>query len=67
MVDAKTIRGCVYGATDPARDFPEMLRLHRAGQLDLEALVSRLITLDDVGDAFRAMDDGEVARSVIVY
>jgi S-(hydroxymethyl)glutathione dehydrogenase/alcohol dehydrogenase len=67
MVEAKTIRGCVYGATDPARDFPEMLRLHRAGQLDLEALVSRRISLDEVGDAFRAMDDGEVARSVIVY
>jgi S-(hydroxymethyl)glutathione dehydrogenase/alcohol dehydrogenase len=67
MVDAKTIRGCVYGATDPRRDFPEMVRLHRAGRLDLEALVTRRITLDDLEDAFRAMDAGEVARSVIVY
>ena len=66
MVDAKTIRGCVYGATDPARDFPEMLRLQRAGRLDLEALVTRRIALDDLNDAFRAMDAGEVARSVIV-
>jgi S-(hydroxymethyl)glutathione dehydrogenase / alcohol dehydrogenase len=67
MVDAKTIRGCVYGATDPQRDFPEMIRLHRARGLDLEALVSRRIELDDVNDAFRAMEAGEVARSVIVY
>jgi S-(hydroxymethyl)glutathione dehydrogenase/alcohol dehydrogenase len=67
MVDAKTIRGCVYGATDPLRDFPEMVRLHRAGKLDLEALVTRRIGLDDVNDAFRAMQAGEVARSVIVY
>jgi len=67
MVDAKTVRGCVYGATDPARDFPEMIRLHRAGELDLEALVSRRIALDDLADAFRAMQAGEVARSVIVY
>jgi S-(hydroxymethyl)glutathione dehydrogenase/alcohol dehydrogenase len=67
MVDAKTIRGCVYGATDPLRDFPEMVRLHRAGRLDLEALVTRRIALDDVNDAFRAMQAGEVARSVIVY
>jgi S-(hydroxymethyl)glutathione dehydrogenase/alcohol dehydrogenase len=67
MVDAKTIRGCVYGATDPRRDFPEMVRLHRAGRLDLDALITRRITLDDVDDAFRAMEAGEVARSVIVY
>ena len=67
MVDAKTIRGCVYGATDPRRDFPEMVRLHRAGRLDLAALVTRRIALEDVNDAFRAMQAGEVARSVIVY
>jgi len=67
MVDAKTVRGCVYGATDPARDFPEIVRLQQNGRLDLEALVTRRIALEDVNDAFRAMQDGEVARSVIVY
>jgi S-(hydroxymethyl)glutathione dehydrogenase / alcohol dehydrogenase len=67
MVDAKTVRGCVYGATDPARDFPEMVRLHEVGALDLEALVTRRIDLTDLNDAFRAMDAGEVARSVIVF
>jgi S-(hydroxymethyl)glutathione dehydrogenase/alcohol dehydrogenase len=67
MVDAKTVRGCVYGATDPARDFPEIVRLQQAGRLDLEQLVTRRIGLDDVNAAFTAMQAGEVARSVIVY
>ncbi|HET9729871.1 MAG TPA: Zn-dependent alcohol dehydrogenase, partial [Acidimicrobiia bacterium] len=67
MYDVKTVRGCVYGGTDPARDFPEMVRLQRAGKLDLEALITRRIELDDVGDAFDAMRAGNVARSVIVY
>jgi len=67
MVDAKTVRGCVYGGTDPARDFPAMVALHRAGKLDLTALVTRRIGLDDVNDAFAAMEAGEVARSVIVF
>jgi S-(hydroxymethyl)glutathione dehydrogenase/alcohol dehydrogenase len=67
MVEAKTVRGCVYGATDPRRDFPEMIRLHRAGRLDLDQLVTRRIELDDLDDAFRALEAGEVARSVIVY
>jgi S-(hydroxymethyl)glutathione dehydrogenase / alcohol dehydrogenase len=67
MVDAKTLRGCVYGATDPARDFPEIVRLQKAGRLDLEALVTRRIDLEELNDAFRAMQAGEVARSVIIY
>jgi S-(hydroxymethyl)glutathione dehydrogenase/alcohol dehydrogenase len=67
MVDAKTMRGCVYGATDPARDFPEIVRLQQAGRLDLEQLVTRRVGLDDLNAAFAAMQAGEVARSVIVY
>jgi S-(hydroxymethyl)glutathione dehydrogenase/alcohol dehydrogenase len=67
MVDAKTMRGCVYGATDPARDFPEMIRMQQAGRLDLESLVSQRIPLTDLNEAFAAMEAGDVVRSVIVY
>jgi S-(hydroxymethyl)glutathione dehydrogenase/alcohol dehydrogenase len=67
MVDAKTVRGCVYGSTDPARDFPEMLRLHTSGALDLALLVADRIGLDDIDAAFTTMDRGEAARSVIVF
>lgn len=67
MVDAKTLRGCVYGATDPARDFPAMIRMQRAGHLDLESLVTRRIPLTEINEAFAAMEAGEVVRSVIVY
>jgi S-(hydroxymethyl)glutathione dehydrogenase/alcohol dehydrogenase len=67
MVGAKTLRGCVYGSTDPARDFPEIVRLQQLGRLDLDALVTRRIALEELNDAFRAMQAGEVARSIIVY
>jgi len=67
MVGAKTLRGCVYGSTDPARDFPEIIRLQQHGRLDLDALITRRIALEELNDAFRAMQAGEVARSIIVY
>jgi S-(hydroxymethyl)glutathione dehydrogenase/alcohol dehydrogenase len=67
MVDAKRVQGSVYGAADPARDFPRMLALHESGRLELDRLVTRRIALEDVNDAFRAMTAGEVARSVIVF
>ena len=67
FVDAKTVIGCVYGSTDADRDFPVLVDLVRQGAIDAEGLVTRRIGLDDVNEAFRAMEAGEVARSVIVY
>ncbi|HEY7947473.1 MAG TPA: Zn-dependent alcohol dehydrogenase [Acidimicrobiales bacterium] len=67
FVGAKTVVGCVYGSTDPDRDFPSMVDLVTRGTIDAEGMVSRRIGLDDINDAFRAMEAGEVVRSVIVF
>jgi S-(hydroxymethyl)glutathione dehydrogenase/alcohol dehydrogenase len=67
MADGKTIRGSVYGATDPARDIPVLAELARGGRLDLEALVTRRIGLGDVEGAFIDMAAGRGARSVVCF
>lgn len=67
MTDGKTVQGCVYGSADPHRDIPALVRLQQQGRLDLERLVTRRIALDEVSEAFRAMQAGEVARSVVVF
>lgn len=67
FVDSKTIMGCVYGSTDPDRDFPVLADLVGSGRIDAGAMVSRRIGLEDVNEAFRAMAAGEVARSVITF
>jgi S-(hydroxymethyl)glutathione dehydrogenase / alcohol dehydrogenase len=67
MVDGKTIQGSVYGASDPARDIPVLAELARRGRLDLEALVTRRIGLDDVEQAFTDMAAGRGARSVVCF
>jgi S-(hydroxymethyl)glutathione dehydrogenase/alcohol dehydrogenase len=67
FVDAKALIGCVYGSTDPDRDFPALVDLVRTGAIDAAGMVTRRIGLDEVNDAFRAMEAGEVARSVIVF
>src|SRR3954447_12810014 len=63
----KTIKGCWYGSSNVQRDVPKLLDLYRSGELKLEELISRTITLDQVNEAFDAMKTGEVARSVIEY
>jgi S-(hydroxymethyl)glutathione dehydrogenase/alcohol dehydrogenase len=67
FVDAKTVKGCVYGSTDPDRDFPSLVELVRSGAIDASALVTRRIGLDDINGAFADMEAGTVARSVIVF
>jgi Zn-dependent alcohol dehydrogenase len=63
----RKLLGCLYGSADVRTDFGRLLRLWQAGRLDLAGLVSRRITLDEVNDAFAAMEAGEVARSVIQF
>jgi S-(hydroxymethyl)glutathione dehydrogenase/alcohol dehydrogenase len=63
----RTLLGCLYGSADVRTDFARVLRMWRAGRLDLEPLVSATIALDDVNDACAAMENGDVVRSVIRY
>ena len=67
VLQEKTIKGCWYGSSDVQRDVPRLVELYRQGQLKLDELVSRTITLDQVNEAFDTMKTGEVARSVIEY
>ena len=67
MADGKTTRGSVYGASDPLRDIPVLAELALRGRLDLEALVTRRIGIDDVEEAFTDMASGHGARNVVCF
>ena len=67
MADGKTTRGSVYGASDPARDIPVLAELALRGGLDLKALITRRIGIDDVEKAFTDMASGHGARSVVCF
>ena len=65
--DEKNLRGTYYGSANIRRDFPRLLALWRSGQLDLEGMITRRLTLDDVNDAFGALSSGDVIRQVITF
>jgi S-(hydroxymethyl)glutathione dehydrogenase/alcohol dehydrogenase len=48
----------LYGACDPARDFPRLISLYETGQLDLDSLIAQTYTLDNVEKAFDALRSG---------
>ena len=65
--DEKTLRGTYYGSANIRRDFPRLLSLWRAGRLDLDGMITRRLTLDDINDAFGALSSGDVIRQVITF
>jgi S-(hydroxymethyl)glutathione dehydrogenase / alcohol dehydrogenase len=48
-------------------DIPNYLELYRQGRLDLDQMISARRSLADINDAFRAMNAGEVARTVLTF
>ena len=54
-----------YGDCLPSRDFPLLAEWYRKGELDLDRVVTREISLEDTEAAFEAMERGETLRSVI--
>jgi S-(hydroxymethyl)glutathione dehydrogenase/alcohol dehydrogenase len=55
----------MYGSANVRTFMPKLLRLWKAGKLDLEGMISRRMKLEDVNEAFRAMQAGEVIRTVL--
>ncbi len=63
--DEKRIQGSYYGSADVRSDFTRLLRLWKAGKLDLEGMISARIGLDGINDAIAKMKRGEVIRTVV--
>lgn len=63
----KRIQGSQMGSNRFRLDIPRYANQYLAGRLDLDAMVSRTIGLDELNDAFSSMRSGELARQVVVF
>ena len=63
----KTMRGTYYGSARSSTDMPTMVDLYISGKLNLDELVVRHYSLDQINEAYGDMDKGEVGRGAIMY
>jgi Zn-dependent alcohol dehydrogenase len=61
----KRLLGCFMGSTNSLRDIPMFLALWRAGQLDLESLITARRPLDEINEGFDDLAAGIGVRTVI--
>ncbi|MEO8290393.1 MAG: zinc-binding dehydrogenase, partial [Gaiellaceae bacterium] len=65
--EEKIVTGSFYGSCAPDLDMPLVLDLFMNGRLPLDRLVTKTYSLDEINEAFAAMNAGEVARGVIRF
>ncbi|MEP7303279.1 MAG: Zn-dependent alcohol dehydrogenase [Caldimonas sp.] len=65
LMGEKRIVRSSYGDALPKRDFPWLCSLYLDGKLELDALITRRIALDEINDGFAALARGEGIRTVI--
>ncbi|MEI8286307.1 MAG: NDMA-dependent alcohol dehydrogenase [Actinomycetes bacterium] len=63
----KQVVGSLFGSGNPRADIPKLLSMWREGQLDLDGLITKTYTLDQINDGYQDMRDGKNIRGVLVY
>jgi len=67
LLREKKLQGSMMGSNRFRIDMPRYVEFYLSGKLELDALISTRITLDDINDAMAALRTGEVARQVIMF
>ena len=67
LITGRRVAGASFGGAKGRDRVPELVDRYLAGDLDLESLVTNRVTLDEVNDAFEAMERQEGIRTVITF
>jgi S-(hydroxymethyl)glutathione dehydrogenase/alcohol dehydrogenase len=67
MRTEKVLRGCFCGSADPQRYIPQLLDWYLDGRLQLDELISLRYRLEQINEAFEALQRGQVLRSIIEF
>jgi Zn-dependent alcohol dehydrogenase len=64
--EEKIVKGCFYGSSRPAVDFPRLVDFCMRGVLQLDRMITQTYPLNQINAAFEALGRGENARGVLI-
>ena len=67
LFQERTVMGSIYGSSRPRVDIPKLIDLYMAGKLKIDPLLTRTYPLEQINEAYDAMERGETARSVVTF
>jgi len=65
--EERTLKGSYMGSAVPRRDIPRFIAMYQAGRLPVDRLITRTIALEEINEAFDALDRGDAVRQVIRF
>ena len=63
----KAVMGAVYGFMSPRLQIPELLQLHRKGDLKLSELITRRYALAEINQGYADLEAGKNLRGMVVF
>ena len=63
----KQLLGNTFGGENPRADIPKLLRLYQRGLLDLESMITRRYSLDEINAGYEVLLAGRNIRGLIVH
>lgn len=67
VFEERVLTGSLYGSAVPRNDIPRMIELYRSGKLLLDPLLSCSYPIEQINEAYAAMESGETLRSVVTF
>jgi alcohol dehydrogenase len=65
VADERTLKGSYVGSCVPARDIPRYISLYQQGKLPINKLLSEIVSLDELNEAFDRLAEGKSIRQVM--
>lgn len=67
LYEERVLTGSLYGSAAPKTDIPWMIGLYRGGGLKLDELLTHKYPIEEINEAYDALQSGETLRSVVTF
>ena len=67
VYEERVLTGSLHGSAAPKTDIPRLIDLYRAGRLKLDELLTRSYPIEEMNQAYDALERGETLQSVVTF
>ncbi|MBX3531656.1 MAG: S-(hydroxymethyl)glutathione dehydrogenase/class III alcohol dehydrogenase [Rhizobiaceae bacterium] len=67
LVTGRVWKGTAFGGARGRTDVPKIVDWYMAGKIEIDPMITHILTLDEINRGFDLMHAGESIRSVVVY
>ncbi len=63
----KTLKGNIFGGSDPRTETPRLVALYKSGQLKIDEMITNTYCLEEINQGYQDMLDGKNIRGIIRF